>query len=85
MVTVTCQLNLTLSVPVAEHVEAVAREAHQRPSGAGRLLLEERLALESAGWDLNNQELMNIYKIIAELDPKKYQRAKEWLRDLAEE
>ena len=52
MPTPTCQLNLTLDVPVAENVENIVFAANHQPSGAGRVVLEERLALESAGWKI---------------------------------
>ncbi len=66
----TCQLNLTLDVPTAEWVERIARGANLRPSGAGRVLLEHRLKLESAGWAIDDTELGEILNGVAGLNDK---------------
>ncbi len=66
----TCQLNLTLDVPTAEWVERIAREANLRPSGAGRVLLEQRLKLEKAGWGIEDSELAEILNGVAALSEK---------------
>jgi len=66
----TCQLNLTLDVPTAEWVERIARGANLRPSGAGRVLLEQRLKLESAGWGIEDSELAEILSGVAALNDK---------------
>ncbi|MCA9419053.1 MAG: hypothetical protein KC917_22455 [Candidatus Omnitrophica bacterium] len=66
----TCQLNLTLDVPTAEWVERIAREANLRPSGAGRVLLEQRLKLESAGWGIEDSELADILNGVAALNDR---------------
>lgn len=66
----TCQLNLTLDVPTAEWVERIARSANLRPSGAGRVLLEQRLKLESAGWGIEDSELAEILNGVAALSDR---------------
>lgn len=66
----TCQLNLTLDVPTAEWVERVARQANVRPSGAGRLLMEERLKLQGAGWELGDAETAELLAGVIGLKPR---------------
>lgn len=66
----TCQLNLTLEVPVAEHVEKISREANYRPSGAGRVMLQQRLDLEAAGWKIDDKELFTILESVCRLKPE---------------
>ena len=77
----TCQLNLTLNVPVAENVENVAFAANYRPSGAGRVLLEERLALEAAGWKIAAKELGTLLEAVCRLD----ENGRNAVKDVAEE
>ncbi len=64
----TCQLNLTLDVPVAENVERIARSVHLTPSGAGRVLLHQRLALEENGWKLENKDLEKLLGAVCRLN-----------------
>jgi len=59
-----CQLNLTLDVPTAQHVENIGFAAHYPPSGAGRILLRERLDLETAGWNIDDEELATILEAV---------------------
>ena len=66
----TCQLNLTLDVPTAERVERIARKAKLRPSGAGRVLLLERLQLESDGWALGDFELSELLRGVVALNER---------------
>jgi hypothetical protein len=78
----TCQLNLTLEIPVAEHVEKIAREANLRPSGAGRVLLEQRLALETSGWKIESREMGTLIEAICRLREEDLQSVKELLRGI---
>lgn len=66
----TCQLNLTLDVSIAEWVERVARTINIRPSGAGRVLLEERLALVDLGWKIGDKEFGSLLGAIVALEEK---------------
>ena len=75
----TCQLNLTLDVPTAEWVERIAREVHLRPSGVGRVLLLQRLALENQGWKVDDNDLMSILEAVAGLKQEHLQSVKELL------
>jgi hypothetical protein len=72
-----CQLNLTLEPSVAEHVETIGYNAHLRPSGAGRVLLEQRLALEKAGWGIGNKELAGLFEKICRVGEEDLNRVKE--------
>ncbi len=81
----TCQLNLTLEVPVAETVERISRDAHLRPSGAGRVLLEQRLALEAAGWRLEDRELNTILEAVCRLKADHLEGLKGYLRGIVSE
>jgi len=81
----TCQLNLTLDVPTAEWVERIARDVNLRPSGAGRVLLEQRLALEERGWRIDNKELGRILEAICGLGEKDLEAVKELLRRVVSE
>jgi hypothetical protein len=65
-----CQLNLTLEVPVAEKVESLGRNSYQPPSRIGRVLLEQRLRLEKAGWRIGDKEMLEILKMVCSLDEK---------------
>lgn len=65
-----CQLGLTLDVPTAEWVEEIAKEIDVRPGGCGRILLEQRLALEKAGWKCDNMELGAILEAVVSLDER---------------
>jgi hypothetical protein len=78
----TCQLNLTLDVPTAEWVERVARDVNLRPSGAGRVLLMQRLELEEAGWKLDNSDLGEILRAIAGLKTDQLKSVKDLLAKL---
>jgi len=75
----TCQLNLTLDVPIAEWVERVARTINIRPSGAGRVLLEERLALVDLGWKIGDKEFGSFLGTIVALDDKDLQAVREFV------
>ena len=78
----TCQLNLTLEVPVAEHVEKISREANYRPSGAGRVMLEQRLALEAAGWKIDDKEMYTLLEAICRVRPEHVESIKTTLRGI---
>lgn len=78
----TCQLNLTLDVPTAEWVERIAREVNLRPSGAGRVLLEQRLALEARGWKIADKDLGTILEAICGLNERDLETIKDVLRQL---
>ncbi|KXK37890.1 MAG: hypothetical protein DIKNOCCD_01563 [bacterium] len=75
-------MNLTLEVPVAEHVEKISREANYRPSGAGRVMLEQRLALEAAGWKIDNNELFTLLEAVCRLKPENLESIKITMRGL---
>lgn len=75
----TCQLNLTLDVPVAESVEEVARRIKLRPSGAGRVLLMERLELERAGWSATDSDTLQLLARICSLTAEQRNRLAEKL------
>jgi len=81
----TCQLNLTLEVPVAENVERIAREANYRPSGAGRVLLDERLQLEAAGWKLDDGGMRSLLEAVSRLNESQRQALEDFLRKLLSE
>mgnify|MGYP003419662461 CR=1 FL=1 len=78
----TCQLNLTLDLPIAEWIERVARTVNIRPSGAGRVLLEERLALEELGWKIGDKEFGKLIETIVGLEEKDLQALKEFVSRL---
>lgn len=78
----TCQLNLTLDLNVAEWIERVAREVNIRPSGAGRVLLEERLALEDLGWKIGDRGLGSLLKSIVALEDRDLQSVKDFVGQL---
>jgi hypothetical protein len=71
-----CQLNLTLEPSVAEHIETIGYNAHLRPSGAGRVLLEQRLALEEAGWSIGNKDLAALLEKVCQLKEEGLNRVK---------
>lgn len=81
----TCQLNLTLEVPVAEHVERIARSVHLTPSGAGRVLLQQRLALEETGWRLENKELEKLLHAVSRLNGEQLESLRVFLTKNAPE
>lgn len=60
----TCQLNLTLSVPIAELVEKQAFQHNRRPSGYGRELMEERLSLAESGWEIGDSQTFDVISSI---------------------
>jgi hypothetical protein len=78
----TCQLNLTLDVPTAEWVERIARDVNLRPSGCGRVLLEQRLALEARGWRIDDKEMGTVLEAICSLKNKDLEAVKDLLRKL---
>jgi hypothetical protein len=65
-----CQLNLTLDVPLAEAVEAIAKGKHVATGRAARILLEQRLKLEKAGWGPNDRDLYEILMQVCSLQEK---------------
>ena len=75
----TCQLNLTLDVPTAEAVEEVAFPAHYRPSGAGKVLLQERLVLAAAGWKIDDKDMGTLLEAICRLEELELQKVKDLL------
>ncbi|MCG3196906.1 MAG: hypothetical protein GHCLOJNM_01386 [bacterium] len=81
----TCQLNLTLEVPVAEHVEQIARSVHLTPSGAGRVLLQQRLALEESGWRLENKEVEKLLNAVSRLNGEQIEALRDFLTKTAPE
>jgi hypothetical protein len=78
----TCQLNLTLDVPTAEWVENIARDANLRPSGAGRVLLLQRLSLAKKGWDIEDKEMGAILEAVCGLEENDLEEVKDLLRGL---
>jgi hypothetical protein len=78
----TCQLNLTLEVPTAEHVERISWEAHLRPSGAGRVLLDQRLMLEAAGWRIEDKQLAAVLESVCSLPKENREKLKEFIARL---
>jgi len=78
----TCQLNLTLDVPTAEAVEDVAFPAHYRPSGAGKILLQERLALAAAGWKIDDKEMSTMLEAICRMKAPELEKVKSLLISL---
>ena len=78
----TCQLNLTLDVPTAEWVEKIARDANLRPSGTGRILLLQRLALEKKGWNIEDKEMGAILEAVCGLEGNDLEEVKDLLRGL---
>lgn len=79
----TCQLNLTLDVPTAEWVEQLAREVNLRPSGAGRVLLLQRMELANKGWRIDDDELGSILERVASLNEGDLSSVKELLDRVA--
>jgi hypothetical protein len=75
----TCQLNLTLDLATAEWIERIARDVNIRPSGAGRVLLEERLALEDLGWKIGDRELGTLLESIVALEGQDLQSVKDFV------
>jgi hypothetical protein len=80
---VTCQLNLTLDIPIADHLERLARERYLNPSGIGRLLVEQRLRLETAGWKFEDQDLPTLLETISRLPTDRRDALEGFLRGLA--
>jgi hypothetical protein len=81
----TCQLNLTLDVPTAEWVERIARDVNLRPSGAGRVLLLQRMALEDKGWKIDDEDVGSILGRVAALEERDLEAVKELLDRVAPE
>ena len=79
----TCQLNLTLDVPTAECVERIARDVNLRPSGAGRVLLLQRMGLENKGWRIDDDDLGSILERVAALGEQDLNSVKELLDRVA--
>ncbi len=79
----TCQLNLTLDVPTAEWVERIARDVNIRPSGAGKILLLQRMGLESKGWRIDDNDLGSILERVAALGEQDLNSVKELLDRVA--
>jgi transcriptional regulator of acetoin/glycerol metabolism len=75
-----CQLNLTLDLPIAESVKRLARERNVPIGRAARLLVEQRLKLEAAGWGPNDRELFEILKQVCSLPEKERKRISNFLK-----
>ena len=67
MLKAACHLNLTLDVPTTEHLERISDEHYLRPTSAGRILFLQRLALESAGWKIDDKDLGGLLEIVCRL------------------
>lgn len=80
----TCQLNLTLDVPVAEAVERISNEIHLRPSGGGRVLLLERLELEQRGWKAQDNGLKELLMRICVMDSRQRDLVEEFIAGLGD-
>jgi hypothetical protein len=71
-----------LDVPTAEWVENIARDANLRPSGAGRVLLMQRLALEKKGWNIEDKEMAAVLGAVCGLGDSDLEEVKDLLRGL---
>jgi len=78
----TCEINLTLEPSVAEHVEQIARGIYERPTGVGRKLLVERLALESAGWKIGDEGFGRLLEAVCRLSKESVMELSEVIRRL---
>ncbi len=79
MLKIGCQLNLTLDISTAQHIERIAHDAYLRPSGVGRTLLLQRLNLESAGWKVSDKDLGRLLEAVCRLPKDGIEELKEVL------
>ena len=82
MLKITCQLSLTLDIPTAQHIERIAHDAYLGPGGVGRTLLLQRLALESAGWKVGDNDLGRLLEAVCRLPKDGVEELAEAIRRL---
>ena len=85
MPTPMCQLNLTLDIPTGQEIERLSKEIYRRESGVGKILLEQRLDLEKAGWKIHDKELAEVLGTAVSLSKEGRMKLMEFIKGLRHE